>query len=108
MSLIIAGLAVLGALLVGAVFDDSRRRRPSIWEAALHVPGIPCQRTSQVLQSERNNRSGAQSKYGGRAIEGGFRCRLAETEGGVGRTLVETGRAVGETDARSIVPTQNA
>mgnify|MGYP001551543471 CR=1 FL=1 len=51
--------------------------------------------------------SGAQSKCGGRAIKGGFRRRLAETEGGVRRTLFETERTLGETDARSSVPTQN-
>ena len=33
------------------------------------------------------NCSGAQSKCGGRAIKGGFRRRLAETGGGVRRTL---------------------
>jgi len=36
-----------------------------------------------------------------RAIKGDFRRTLAETEAGAGRTLSETQRKIGETDARS-------
>ena len=52
--------------------------------------------------------SGAQSKCGRRAIKGGFRRKLAETIGGVRRTLFENERTIGETDARSSASTQNA
>ena len=45
--------------------------------------------------------SGAQSKCGERAIKGGFRRTLAETEGTFRRTLFETERTLCETDARS-------
>ena len=51
--------------------------------------------------------SGAQSKCGGRAIEGGFRRRFAETEGALWRTLFETERTLFETDARSKISTHD-
>ncbi len=44
--------------------------------------------------------SGAQSKCGGRAIKGGFRRTISENIGDAERTLFETERTVGETDAR--------
>jgi len=55
-----------------------------------------------------DNYSGSQSKCGRRAIEGHFRRTFAETGDGLGRTFRETGRIVGETDARSSGPTQTA
>ncbi len=45
--------------------------------------------------------SGAQSKCGRRAIKGHSGRRLAETGGTFWRTLFETERTIGETDARS-------
>ena len=44
--------------------------------------------------------SSAQSKYGGRAIKGTFQRTIGENIGDRGRTLSETERTVGETDAR--------
>ena len=55
----------------------------------------------------RDKCSGAQSKCGGRAIEGGFRRRFAETEGAPWRTLFETERTLCETDARSKISTHD-
>ena len=49
--------------------------------------------------------SGAQSKCGRRTIKGQFRRTIRENIGGRGRTLYETERTLGETDARSSIPT---
>ena len=48
--------------------------------------------------------SGAQSKCGGRAIKGTFRRTIGENIGDHERTLSETERRLGETDARSRKP----
>ena len=53
------------------------------------------------LEPDTNTCSGAQSKCGGRAIKGRFGRKLGETDGTVRRTLIETGRTLCETDARS-------
>ena len=52
--------------------------------------------------------SGAQSNCGGGAIEGVFRRTIGETGDGLRRTFRETGRTIGETDARSSEPTHAA
>ena len=79
-------VATLGAL--AATTDEQRLRY-----LARHSIGDWC--------------SGAQSKCGGRAIEGGFRRRFAETEGALWRTLFETERTLFETDARSKISTHD-
>jgi len=91
---------------------DPRRAQGKLYQLQ-HVAAVRhprhCHRRQFVPWHRHLHRcSGAQSKCGRRAIKGGFRRRLAETIGGIRRTLFENERTIGETDARSNVPTQNA
>jgi hypothetical protein len=61
--------------------------------------------TQRRLWTQNPTCSDAQSKCGGRAIKGRFRRTIGENIGDRGRTLSETERTIGETDARSGGPT---
>jgi hypothetical protein len=66
---------------------------------------VDVMRVARSVISGIHTCSGAQSKCGRRAIKGTFRRTIGENIGDDERALSEIERTIGETDARSSVPT---
>ncbi len=95
------GHALCRGLSRAGVGEDKNRPRPG----ALMV-GAGHRRFRHNRHKKGTGRcSGAQSKCGRRTIKGQFRRTIRENIGGSERALCETERRLGETDARSNVPT---